>query len=576
MRLLPSCLLLLLCLCLGCNRTEDIRLWRWEPIDPRADSIIELMDRWYAFDNPADSQMPRLTAELEDRCSTLPDNKQLKARFYYWKALQFSRKDMFDSAGSYRDLALAMMDTVKYPYDYARLKVVRGRQSTRDLIEYMSDAGAALQYFKTTADSLMWANTANVLSLIYLQLGETGYRDALSLCQQAADLYWGLGLKTRYNITQINRALILKAMGLPDSSRAVLDSLKKAHVTFTNEFVYSKLLINLGAVGDTTALREGIDMMKNSPQRQKELMRFREYLAENKLLDGCRDEAEALARPDIEVAKRVLKEGKETGNPIGMDVAAYCLRLNSDRCAGVMAYDSALTYLKLSVEADSIFQNARDKAKINEARLKAEYFQRRLENERREASRKLWLAIVGALFIIVSGTIFLLLRLRINREKIRAREAELKQATLQLEVEKERRKIISTSLIMTEKDNVLRAVKEDIEKLHSRGDLSQANMSEITSMIRMHESGKKEWEQFQRVFESVSPDFAKHLKQRYPSLTEGDIQLAVYIKAGPGMKQIARMLMMTPGSLKSKRHRLRERMGLSPEESLEDVIRGLD
>lgn len=50
------------------------------------------------------------------------------------------------------------------------------------------------------------------------------------------------------------------------------------------------------------------------------------------------------------------------------------------------------------------------------------------------------------------------------------------------------------------------------------------------------------------------------------------VELAVYIRAGLETKQIARMLMLQPGSVKMNRHRLRERMGLGPDERLEEVL----
>lgn len=545
-------------------------------MDAQADSIMLLMDKWYAYDNPADSVMPRLTSKLQNRCRQLPGNRQLLARLYYWKALQFSRKDLFDSAEVYIERSRRLMDSTKYPYDLARLKMVRGKQDTEGLIKGMSDAHDALQYFEATKDTLMSANTCNVLSLYYLQLDEPGYEEALRFCDKAAAGYKSIGLHSRSALTQINRALILKVMSQPDSSRKTLLAVKKSGLLEGNMFAYLKLLINLGSVGDTCAIQEGLTLMGASVQWSRQRIRFREYLANEYMMGGKNKRAEELARLDIPEALSIFEEGKKTGNPIGMDVAAFCFRLNSDRCRKALLPDSSLFFLTLSLQADSIYRSARDRTKLNEARYKAEVFRNKLEVERRDASRRFWLVLIGSILAVVMLYVVLGMRLRVNKEKLLAKEAELKQANLQIEIEKERRAIVSSSLMMTEKDNLLKAVHDDVEKLYRNGDLSYVNMNKISSMIRLHESGRNEWEQFQTVFNRVKSDFSKLLKQKYPLLTEGDVQLASYIKAGLGMKQIARMLMMTPGSIKSKRHRLRERMGLAPGESLEDVIRGLD
>ncbi len=58
----------------------------------------------------------------------------------------------------------------------------------------------------------------------------------------------------------------------------------------------------------------------------------------------------------------------------------------------------------------------------------------------------------------------------------------------------------------------------------------------------------------------------------HPALTEGDVRLAVYIRAGLTSKQIAQMLLLQPDSVKKNRQRLRRRMNLTSSESLEEVL----
>ena len=74
----------------------------------------------------------------------------------------------------------------------------------------------------------------------------------------------------------------------------------------------------------------------------------------------------------------------------------------------------------------------------------------------------------------------------------------------------------------------------------------------------------------------MHPSFAGKLKSAWPSRSEGDIRLATYIRIGLPSKQIARMLHLQPDSVRKNRQRLRHRMGLAPDESLEDRLRNLD
>lgn len=143
-------------------------------------------------------------------------------------------------------------------------------------------------------------------------------------------------------------------------------------------------------------------------------------------------------------------------------------------------------------------------------------------------------------------------------------------------LESEQRTLISQGLAMTEKDNVLQSVVDHVSRLEKEGTLSHGEARRLDADIRLHLNGRQEWDDFKEMFSKVHPAFADELVKRYPNITEGDVRLAVYIKAGLSTKQIARMLMVQPASVKMNRHRLRERMGLPAGQSLEDALRDIN
>ncbi|MEQ9298510.1 MAG: LuxR C-terminal-related transcriptional regulator [Cyclobacteriaceae bacterium] len=57
------------------------------------------------------------------------------------------------------------------------------------------------------------------------------------------------------------------------------------------------------------------------------------------------------------------------------------------------------------------------------------------------------------------------------------------------------------------------------------------------------------------------------LKEAYPQLTPHDLRLCTYLKANLCTKEIARILNITPDSVKKAKHRLRKKLGVSPETS---------
>ncbi|MEQ9298501.1 MAG: sigma factor-like helix-turn-helix DNA-binding protein [Cyclobacteriaceae bacterium] len=66
--------------------------------------------------------------------------------------------------------------------------------------------------------------------------------------------------------------------------------------------------------------------------------------------------------------------------------------------------------------------------------------------------------------------------------------------------------------------------------------------------------------------EADNKEFQNKLKQVYPQLTSYDLRLCTYLKANLSTKEIARILNITPDSVKKAKHRLRKKLKMMPEE----------
>lgn len=72
--------------------------------------------------------------------------------------------------------------------------------------------------------------------------------------------------------------------------------------------------------------------------------------------------------------------------------------------------------------------------------------------------------------------------------------------------------------------------------------------------------------------ESTNSHFQTRLKSRFPHLTSYDLRLCTYLKANLSTKEIAILLNITPDSVKKAKHRLRKKMGLTPDERWYETI----
>ena len=86
------------------------------------------------------------------------------------------------------------------------------------------------------------------------------------------------------------------------------------------------------------------------------------------------------------------------------------------------------------------------------------------------------------------------------------------------------------------------------------------------------ESGENK---FRERFSLLYPAFLQTLRERVPNITNNEEILSMLIVLEQSTDQMVDILCIARGSVNMARHRLRQKMGLQKEESLDDVIRGL-
>jgi len=82
----------------------------------------------------------------------------------------------------------------------------------------------------------------------------------------------------------------------------------------------------------------------------------------------------------------------------------------------------------------------------------------------------------------------------------------------------------------------------------------------------------REWEDFKMHFEQVHPEFFEQLKASYPELTPSDLKLCALLKLNMNTKESAKILGISPDSVKTARYRLRKKLQLRKDEGLFDFI----
>ena len=80
------------------------------------------------------------------------------------------------------------------------------------------------------------------------------------------------------------------------------------------------------------------------------------------------------------------------------------------------------------------------------------------------------------------------------------------------------------------------------------------------------------WQRFEIAFHSANNNFKKSILSQFPSLTQKDLKLCIFLKLDLSTKDIASILNVESDSIKVARYRLRKKMNLTKEQNLQSFI----
>ena len=149
---------------------------------------------------------------------------------------------------------------------------------------------------------------------------------------------------------------------------------------------------------------------------------------------------------------------------------------------------------------------------------------------------------------------------------------EAQKSRISDELEMSRRQLTSTALIMAEKQHSVDLLKTEVSSLDETAPISGLAKKKLLKIIDQAANVEDEWVFFQQQFELLEPSFLKNILHDFPALTQTDLKLLTLIRMNVDSKEIATILRISTQSTHSARYRLRKRLGLLEEESLENFV----
>lgn len=227
------------------------------------------------------------------------------------------------------------------------------------------------------------------------------------------------------------------------------------------------------------------------------------------------------------------------------------------------AKDSLNNYLRtsLSEEQKIIYETNRKEKEITLQKSEIELLK---AQEKVTKGRQLLLIIGIGSLLILGGLLFYGLRQKMKRNKL---EREKLDTSLQFK-EKE---LTTHALHLAHKNEVLLDLKSQLKDLKSGPDNSR-NFQKVINTINLDINNDNNWEQFRTYFEDVHKDFNSKVMRSYPEVSANDLRLMSLLKMNLSSKEIANILNISTEGVKKARYRLRKKLNLSTEESLQELV----
>lgn len=408
------------------------------------------------------------------------------------------------------------------------------------------------------------------IGLVFYHAGE--YRSAISFIRRCIN-YWPSLVKEKEGFTVLNTlALTYKRENIPDSA---IYYFNLAHQNaLENNNVYWAMLIH-GNLGHLYYEQQKYD--EALPLMLEDYHGSLEHGIRGAAMNAAVTLASIyLMRNDLQTAETFLDEAKKLEpfvvHPIS--VTYYDIRYNLNRKKGNLA--AAVAYAdSFRIKQDSL-QRSKNLTALDQATLKFEVERHANEIKHLEDARKRQVILRNTLLVILAMSAFIMFQF--YQRKIYKRNKELQLASLNekialAELENAKKDLDLYTRNLKEKNELLDAIRLEMEVLRVSGTQQMDERTErLNQLLHSTILTESDWNDFRGMFEKVYPGFFTRLKQTMPDLTPADTRLLALTKLNLSSKEMASILGISSDSIKKSRQRLRRRLHLPEEGSLDELI----
>lgn len=246
--------------------------------------------------------------------------------------------------------------------------------------------------------------------------------------------------------------------------------------------------------------------------------------------------------------------------------------------------DSAYyTLTNMNAIVDSINQNSKNE-ELQVLKLKYSYEEKIAQQEyqnqlnqlssRKKRSELLAIIIVLVILVLIMGLLIRNFNLKVKRNKIQDQLIQLERENLQKELEYKNKEIALNNLYLSSYNELIQSLDAYANNLDNDIEINRINIENLIGQIRIKASSRN-WDDFQISFKEVDQEFYKKLHHKFPGLNKSEVRLAALLKLNLSTKEIINLTHQTESSVKTARHRLRKKLGLSRDDNFTSFLNNL-
>lgn len=458
---------------------------------------------------------------------------------FYNKALQFGLKslEIRKSIGNDYDLAFTLRTLGWLYYDIGYFDKA---------LEYHTET---LKLHEKIGDKQRISYSYNSIGLIYEQ--KENYNLALSFFKKSLELKTAFNNKNRIAVTMTNIGVCYRKINELDSSKTFLDS----SLVISNQIKDNHLKANvLNELSIVNLMLKNYDkcylLLKESRLIMEGLIDTKEWIVEND-------------------------------------------RIMSDYFLAIGNYKEALSNYKKYDQGKSEIFSSNESEKLAEMRILYEAEQKKseiklLEQQRNLEAQKRKSLLIGSVLLAIIG-ILIIVSLwnnikkkkaiyqqneKLSKEKLKTQS--LLQENLEHKLDFRMKELTNLALFISQRTSIYGDLTKSFKSLNFTN-INQIK-KDINALIKEYAfklNINEDIQKFHTSVETLQSDFLYRIKEKYPHLTDKDVQLAVQVKLKLSSKEISNINNISLNSVEISRHRLRKKMNLDKKENLINFLESI-